>query len=230
MKLGLVAATLALTMASAPAGAAVNLLSNGSFESGLTGWTLTQSGGGTAPVVFNYNSSAGYSSGAFGEPIPPSNVASASPDPVGNRVLYFSSDTANPDTLSQLVNLVAGATYNIGFDYYIPLNGFNNPFDATLRFSVGGTPVGATLQAGSTPGTAQTWFNFNSSFVATNTGPQTLAFEFRGLGVTAADFAVDRVFVTAAVPEPGTWAMMLLGFGVIGAAMRRRRQPLLQLA
>lgn len=29
---------------------------------------------------------------------------------------------------------------------------------------------------------------------------------------------------TAAVPEPGTWAMMLLGFGAIGFAMRRRKQ------
>ena len=28
----------------------------------------------------------------------------------------------------------------------------------------------------------------------------------------------------AAVPEPGTWAMMLLGFGAIGFSMRRRRQ------
>jgi hypothetical protein len=27
-----------------------------------------------------------------------------------------------------------------------------------------------------------------------------------------------------AVPEPSTWALMLLGFGVIGTAMRRRRQ------
>jgi hypothetical protein len=34
------------------------------------------------------------------------------------------------------------------------------------------------------------------------------------------------------VPEPGTWAMMLLGFGGIGMAMRRRRrgQALMQLA
>jgi hypothetical protein len=30
-----------------------------------------------------------------------------------------------------------------------------------------------------------------------------------------------------AVPEPGTWAMMLLGFGAAGYAMRRRRAPVL---
>lgn len=33
----------------------------------------------------------------------------------------------------------------------------------------------------------------------------------------------DRI--VAPVPEPGTWAMMLLGFGAIGAAFRRRRRP-----
>ena len=38
--------------------------------------------------------------------------------------------------------------------------------------------------------------------------------------------------VATAVPEPGTWAMMLLGFGAIGFAMRRRRREgaLLQMA
>ena len=33
-----------------------------------------------------------------------------------------------------------------------------------------------------------------------------------------------------AVPEPSTWAMMLLGFGAVGYAIRRRRKPLPQLA
>ena len=35
--------------------------------------------------------------------------------------------------------------------------------------------------------------------------------------------AFNRAAV-AAVPEPGTWGMMLLGFGVVGSAVRRRRR------
>jgi hypothetical protein len=31
----------------------------------------------------------------------------------------------------------------------------------------------------------------------------------------------------SAVPEPATWGMMLLGFGAVGYAMRRRRRPAL---
>lgn len=225
MKHALFASALALTVAATPAAAATNLLSNGSFENGFTNWNLSQVGGGTAPVVINYNTAAGYPTGAFGEPINTNNVASASPDAVGTRLAYFSSDTANPHTISQLVNLVAGVTYNIGFDYYAPRNGIDNPFNATLGFLLGGQQIGSTLVAGNPAGTpAQTWINFSTSFTALNSGPQTLAFQFNGGGVTAADFGIDRVYVTAAVPEPGTWAMMLLGFGAIGFSMRRRRQ------
>lgn len=37
------------------------------------------------------------------------------------------------------------------------------------------------------------------------------------------DIHTDLAFRIAAVPEPASWAMMLAGFGVIGAAMRSRR-------
>jgi hypothetical protein len=50
-----------------------------------------------------------------------------------------------------------------------------------------------------------------------------IAFDTNGTGVT--DLRQLRVGgVAAAVPEPGTWALMLLGFGAIGAAMRKRRR------
>jgi hypothetical protein len=35
------------------------------------------------------------------------------------------------------------------------------------------------------------------------------------------------VTITAAVPEPATWGMMLLGFAGIGVALRRSRRPML---
>lgn len=42
-------------------------------------------------------------------------------------------------------------------------------------------------------------------------------------GVTlASDTFAGKI---VAVPQPGTWAMLILGFGVIGGAMRRRGGP-----
>ncbi len=39
-------------------------------------------------------------------------------------------------------------------------------------------------------------------------------------------FADNFTFIsTGAVPEPASWAMMLLGFGAIGVSLRRRRPP-----
>lgn len=34
----------------------------------------------------------------------------------------------------------------------------------------------------------------------------------------------DTIAIPSAIPEPATWAMMITGFGLMGAALRRRRQ------
>ena len=41
------------------------------------------------------------------------------------------------------------------------------------------------------------------------------------------DGNLNYVFAAREVPEPATWAMMLLGFGVVGLQLRRRRRPVL---
>ena len=44
----------------------------------------------------------------------------------------------------------------------------------------------------------------------------------RGPGNKLADFAPENRML-AAVPEPATWAMLIMGFGLAGGALRRRR-------
>lgn len=43
-------------------------------------------------------------------------------------------------------------------------------------------------------------------------------------------FKLGAITVTSAVPEPGTWLMMLVGFAAIGSALRRRRELEVRLA
>jgi hypothetical protein len=64
---------------------------------------------------------------------------------------------------------------------------------------------------------------FNDSWTFASAG----TFYFK-LGTTSGDNQgplVDSILVnnTSAVPEPATWAMMIGGFGLVGASMRRRK-------
>lgn len=50
------------------------------------------------------------------------------------------------------------------------------------------------------------------------------------LNSNATGLSNAALFQTSPVPEPGTWAMMLFGFGALGASLRVRRRRLLQAA
>lgn len=58
----------------------------------------------------------------------------------------------------------------------------------------------------------------------------------RGIGYPGGGTAYDNgsgvltISLASAVPEPKTWAMLLVGFGVVGAAMRERRRLSVKLA
>ena len=239
MKYGLALVALTAVFSASSASATVNLLVNGSFETGnFSGWTLTNSesssGTGSAlPVVIAYNQASGYPTGAFGESIPTDNAAgNPSPDAAGSYGAYFVSDFANPQSISQTVTLLAGTSYTFGFDIFKPANGDGNPNGATFTALLNGSPF-ASFTASSLPVTTWQTISGSNTFMATTTGPFT--FNFTSNGFPAKDFVVDRVYLTAtdtisAVPEPASWAMMLGGFGIMGAALRRRRSADLRLA
>ena len=68
-------------------------------------------------------------------------------------------------------------------------------------------------------------FEFGSILLNTMSGVQTLV--VNGIATTTpgtnARFAGVITFTPGAIPEPGMWALMILGFGFIGGALRSRR-------
>ena len=56
-----------------------------------------------------------------------------------------------------------------------------------------------------------------------------LRIEWTSIGSTSGQFAFSDggssvfAYTTAGVPEPATWGLMILGFGAVGGAMRRRK-------
>jgi hypothetical protein len=214
---------------------AANMLTNGSFEmgsDGLAGWTVTNIGPTNSnAVVIAYGQNGNYPVGAFGEAVPAVNspiiigsFVNPDYDGTGTHGLYLSSDTGT-QTISQTISLAAG-NYTFGFDFYLPQNGVNNPNGATFTAYVGTQEIGSFNAA--TYG-AQQWYTFTGSSTLAAAGDFT--FSFTANGDAAKDFVIDNVFLAptdeqSGVPEAGTWAMMVLGFGTIGAATRRRRTSL----
>ena len=116
--------------------------------------------------------------------------------------------------ISQTLSTNAGQSYLISFD----LRNFSGTAPNFYDVLFGGVSLFSATNSA-----AFGYTNFSTT--ATALGVSTdLAFNFRH---DPSLFALDNVSVTAvngAVPEPATWAMMLIGFGAMGVSMRRRRR------
>lgn len=127
-------------------------------------------------------------------------------------------------SISQTFATIAGQTYQFSFAY--SRNLFNGDDPITGGWSVDG--VSGLLSHTGGSGTDLNWQTFSGSFVATGTSAK---LEFTsGTGGPNEGLFLDAVSVKGAIPEPATWAMLILGFGVVGGAMRVRSRKTLALA
>jgi hypothetical protein len=123
-------------------------------------------------------------------------------------------------TFTTTSNSVFSMTYDVtasGFTFGLwgwPINGVSGTGGPVVN--AGDPTANGTFVADLTPGTYTVELD---SFANIGTGNATFAGSMNG--------QFDWSIANAGVPEPGTWAMMLIGFGALGAAMRRRSRLVL---
>lgn len=124
------------------------------------------------------------------------------------------------------VNTGSGPSHPFG-----PLGQPNVKFNTVMLVQKNGTgTLGATsLTSMITIAGDSFMLDIPLSLLPASTGFDAMHYGFnlwpRGLGTQSiADFAPENSMLSAAVPEVGTWAMMVAGFVALGGAMRTRRR------
>ncbi|WP_114226850.1 MULTISPECIES: PEPxxWA-CTERM sorting domain-containing protein [Sphingomonas] len=120
-----------------------------------------------------------------------------------------------------------------GVNAFIPENGSKVALDASL-FSVATTANSLEFRLDNSlfnAPIAGLTYNPNVTFTGDNRLNLSQSFSYSVAGGTSYGAGRLGTFAsTAAVPEPSTWALMLLGFGGMGVAMRRQRRSATLLA
>ncbi|MBV8971216.1 MAG: PEPxxWA-CTERM sorting domain-containing protein [Sphingomonadaceae bacterium] len=229
---------LAAAVTAAPALAAPNLVVNGGFENAplgveqqyignqLPGWTID-------PSIYRYadvydaNASTvyttSYDGGGYGSDDRRLAASFAGVSPSGGNFFGVDGDPQYGSPLSQTISgLRVGHLYGVTFDWAASqLRNRQGPTTNQWLVSLGSdtraTPVVNVASQG-----FDGWYKTSFRYTAT-AGSEVLQFVANGTPAGLPPFALlDGVSLTA-VPEPAAWALMLGGFGLIGAAARRRR-------
>jgi hypothetical protein len=201
--------TLVLAGFAASGAHAANLVVNGDFESvtgtSPNGWTIAP---GTELLDLK------------GSDYIPCCGASGSAANLANHFASFGpGNVPNVSTLSQVIATTAGAHYTLTFDAGAMGGGSEDIVASIYNGATLLTSEKLTTVANNNLDT--TFSPYSLGFTATG-GATKVVFNAVGDGINI-DPILDNVSV-AGVPEPATWAMMLIGFGGLGAAMRRSRK------
>lgn len=210
-------------------GAAANLLINGGFEDPpqagrtnvatfnipagsnyITGWTVVQGN-------VDLTTAANYGPGP--NTLHPASVQDI--DLVGDT----NGSGGVFGGLSQSFATVAGQMYRLTFDYsHNNGTASSNGYAAQVTVADGNALAATVLSTEVTQAFNQLgWAAFSQTFTANSDLTQLTFINTRGgfnAGIYLDEVSVEAV---AAVPEPSTWAMMILGFAGVGLMAYRRR-------
>ncbi|WP_235902761.1 PEPxxWA-CTERM sorting domain-containing protein [Sandarakinorhabdus oryzae] len=105
--------------------------------------------------------------------------------------------------------------------------GANTP--STITFQAVQDNVVTTLNTFTTSNIAGLWQGFSNSYTSLSGSAVTLRLINASTEYGGNDFGVDNInfsqtSILGGVPEPASWALLLAGFGLVGAASRRRRK------
>lgn len=98
------------------------------------------------------------------------------------------------------------------------------PFSIELSYNGGSQAIGGTLVKFVDTGTADDYYHFSWDLSGVSTPITSYTLNFNAGFSQALAFQVDQVASVSAVPEADSYAMMLLGLGVMGAVVRRRNK------
>jgi hypothetical protein len=241
-----VVAPLALAIGSAAN--ATDLVVNGGFENttygttssqfgagyggqGVTGWTGGSVYGADAIQMWFYGPTAN-SVSANTQWTPPDygNHFYPTMTPIDGSFVALDGDPGDPSqgvgpregSISQTINgLEVGKVYTLTFDWAAAqLANRTGTITESLQVSIGNDLLVNTPTVTVLTGEFSGWMTQSYTFTASQTS-EVLTFLSMGTPTGLPPMALlDDVSIT--VPEPASWAMMILGFGAIGFAMRRR--------
>ncbi len=207
-------ATLALSSCSL-AGQAANLIANGDFEAGLTGF-----GTDYTPSLSGCISCVGVSTNTLTWYYAPGYVVNFNDHTSGAGKMLLYDPPATPSAWRiwhQTVNVVAGQTYTFsgwGREANSENPAWNN---GLIRFEANGTVLGTLVTV------EDQWTQFSADYLATTTGSITLALRDMNSSTYYGTYtAIDDLSFVQAVPEPETYAQLLAGLALVGWVMRRR--------